>query len=120
MPGCTGSFYDIKRIFEERERVDLDLNESADIIKRIAENKTGPLQRSEQVAKQREMTADRIFKKQRRPARLIHASLQRADFQPGVKRYINVNQLFVPFKIDNTFLQIFVAHIIDNHPEKMS
>ena len=119
MPGCQGSFYEIKRIFEESERIDLDLNETADIVKRITEDETGPLQRSEQVAKQRKVAADCACEKECRSSCLIHPPLQRADFQMGIKRQINSNQLFVPFKIEDTFLKISVAHM-SKPPEKMT
>jgi hypothetical protein len=104
MPGCQGSFDDIKRIFEERARVNLNFNQSADIIECIAEDKAGTVQRSEQVAKQREAAPDRVCKEQCRSTCLIHTPLQCADFQMRIERYINSHQLFVPFKIEDTFL----------------
>ena len=100
----------IERMFEQRKRVDFQFDQAADVIESIAEDEAGPLQRAEQVAEQRKAAADGIGEEQRRAPSLIDASLQRADFQVGIERHIDTEQLAAPLKIDNTFLQIFVAH----------
>jgi hypothetical protein len=101
----------IKRMFEQRKGIYFKFNEAADIVKRIAENKAGSLQRPEQVTEQRKAATDCIGEKERRSTRLVNPPLESTDFQVRIKRHRNSNQFTVPFEINHTFLQIFIAHM---------
>ena len=100
----------IQGVFQERKRVDLEVNQASNIIEGIPKDKAGALKGSVKVSEQRELAVERVGKKQRRPASLIHTALHRPDLEPRVKRSSYFKQHPTLFQVSNTFLKIAVSH----------
>ena len=78
----------------ERARIDLELDQPADRLERVAKQELRPVERAEQVAQERERRPLGPAEQQRRAARLIDPPLDGGDLQIRVDLLVDDDELF--------------------------
>ena len=80
-------------VLGQRARIDLELDQPAHRLERVAKQELRPVERAEQVAQDRECRPLGPAKQQGRPARLINPPLDGGDFQIGVDLLVDDDEL---------------------------
>ena len=95
---------------ESGGRADLQLDQAADGLERVAEEEPGPLERAEQVADHRERRPLDPPEEERRPARLVDPALDGGGLQVGVDLRLDRDELPVRLEVVDAFGQRAIAH----------
>ncbi len=98
------------RVLTQRARINLELDQPAHRLERVAKQILRPLERSEQVAQERERRPFGPSEKKSRPARLINPALDRCDLQVRVDLLVDDDEPFRSFQVADAFRQRTIAH----------
>ena len=86
-------------------RINLELDQPAHRLERVAKHEFRPIERAEQVAQNRERRPLDPAKEQGGPARLIDPALDGGDFEIGVDLLVDDDELPVSFQVADAFRQ---------------
>lgn len=109
-PECFQGAGDACWVFQQPGGIFFELYECFDGAECIAEDETGSVESSEQVAGHGEAATANVFEQQSRSASFADSPMNLCRFQIGVDFAGNSQQLAVFFQISEAFLQISVTH----------
>ena len=101
-------------VLAEPARINLELDQPAHRLERIAKQELRPVERAEQVAQDRERRPLGAAKEQGRAPRLINPPLDRGDFQIRVDLLVDDDELPGCFQVADAFRQRSIAHQLSN------
>ena len=97
-------------VLGQRARINLELDQPAHRLERVAKQELRPVERAEQVAQERERRPLGPAEQQGRSARLIDPPLDGGDLQVRVDLLVDDDELLLSFQVADAFRQRSITH----------